>query len=198
MTRLLLATGNSHKLRELKQMLDGLPYEVVSPADVGTCGDVAETGSSFEENATLKATTLAAASGLLTLADDSGLEVEALDGAPGIYSARYAGEDASDADRVAYLLKKLEGVPPSQRQARFRCVIAIATPQGKTELFEGECRGFITLEPCGQHGFGYDPVFFVPEYNMTMAELPPETKNRISHRARAIARAVEYLKTRQR
>jgi XTP/dITP diphosphohydrolase len=197
MPRLLLATSNRHKLRELASMLDGLDYEVVSPVDVDLDGDVAETGNSFEDNARLKAATLAAASGLLTLADDSGLEVDALDGAPGIYSARYAGENASDADRIAYLLQKLDGVPVTQRQARFRCVIAIATPEGQVELFSGECHGFITLEPCGRHGFGYDPVFFLPDINMTMAELPPQTKNRISHRGRAIAKAVDYLKSRQ-
>jgi len=197
MPRLLLATSNRHKLRELASMLDGLDYEVVSPADIGIDGDVPETGSSFEENASLKATTLAAASGLLTLADDSGLEVDALDGAPGIYSARYACENATDAERIAYLLKKLEGVPPPERRARFRCVIAIATPEGQAELFNGECHGSITLQPCGRHGFGYDPVFFVPEYDMTMAELPPPTKNSISHRGQAIAKAVDYLKSRQ-
>lgn len=193
MPRLLLATGNAHKLNELKTLLQGLPYDMVSPADVGIDADIEETGDSLEENARLKAMAMAAKSGLLTLADDSGLEVDALNGAPGVFSARYAGENASDADRVKYLLRQLTDVPQEKRQAKFRCVIAIATPDGKVDTVSGECRGYIAFEPRGEHGFGYDPIFYLPELGKTMAELPPEVKNRISHRGQATAGAFSFL-----
>jgi XTP/dITP diphosphohydrolase len=194
MPKLLLATNNEGKAREYKSLLSGVPFELVTPAEVGITTEVAEVGRSFEENARLKATTLAAESQLLTLADDSGLEVDALGGEPGTLSARYAGEDASDADRVSYLLAKMQGVPQEKRQARFVCVIAIATPDGKVEFCSGECDGFIALKPRGNRGFGYDPVFYLPELGKTMAELPPEEKNQISHRGRAAAKAREVLK----
>ena len=158
-------------------------------AEQGITAEVDETGGSFEENARLKATVLARESGLLTLADDSGLEVDALGGEPGPLSARYAGEDATDEDRINYLLAKLKDVPEEKRTARFRCVIAIAAPDGTVELCSGECRGFITTTPRGEYGFGYDPVFYLPELGKTMAELPPEEKNRISHRAKAAEKA---------
>ena len=194
MPKLLLATNNEGKAREYRSLLEGVPFELVTPAEVGISTEVAEVGKSFEENARLKATTLAAESGLLSLADDSGLEVEALGGEPGMLSARYAGEGASDEDRVSYLLTKLEGVPQEKRTARFRCVIAIATPEGGVELCSGECDGVIAFEPVGEGGFGYDPIFYLPEMKKTMAELSPETKNRISHRGRAAAKARELLK----
>jgi XTP/dITP diphosphohydrolase len=193
MPKLLLATNNEGKAREYKSLLSGVPFELVTPAEVGITTDVEETGKSFEENARLKAATLAAESGLLTLADDSGLEVDALGGEPGTLSARYAGENASDADRVRYLLSKMQGVPEEKRQARFVCVIAIATPDGKVEFCSGECDGFIALKPRGNRGFGYDPIFYLPELDKTMAELPPEEKNQISHRGRAAAKAREVL-----
>lgn len=193
MPRLLLATGNAHKLNELKTLLQGLPYDIVSPADIGIDADIDETGSSLEENAKLKAIAMAAESGLLTLADDSGLEVEALNGAPGVMSARYAGENATDAKRIGYLLSQLKDVPSDKRRAKFRCVIAIATPEGKVELCCGECHGYITFKPTGEYGFGYDPVFYLPEFGKTMAELLPETKNRISHRGQAAAKALSSL-----
>jgi XTP/dITP diphosphohydrolase len=189
MPKLLLATNNRGKAREYKSLLEGVPFELVTPAEVGISTEVAEVGKTFEENARLKATTLARESGLLTLADDSGLEVAALGGEPGTFSARYAGEGASDRDRVNYLLAKLEGFPREKRQARFRCVIAIATPQGNVELCSGECDGIIALKPRGDKGFGYDPIFYLPELGKTMAELPLEEKNKISHRARAAAKA---------
>jgi XTP/dITP diphosphohydrolase len=194
MPRLLLATNNPGKAREFQSLLEGVPFELVTPAQVGITTEVAEVGRSFEENATIKAATLALESGLLSLADDSGLEVDALDGEPGTLSARYAGENASDADRVAYLLSKMQGVPQEKRQARFRCVIAIANPQGEVELCSGECEGVIALEPKGEKGFGYDPIFYLPELKKTMAELPLEIKNKLSHRGRAAARAREVLK----
>jgi XTP/dITP diphosphohydrolase len=189
MPKLLLATNNPGKAREYKSLLSGVPFELVTPAEVGITTEVAEVGKSFEENAALKATTLAAESQLLTLADDSGLEVDALGGEPGTLSARYAGENASDADRVKYLLAKMQGVPEEKRQARFVCVIAIATPDGKVEFCSGECDGFIALKSKGDRGFGYDPIFYLPELGKTMAELPPEAKNKISHRGRAAAKA---------
>lgn len=193
MPKLLLATNNQGKAREYKSLLSGAPFEMVTPAEVGITTEVAEVGKSFEENAALKATTLAAESQLLTLADDSGLEVDALGGEPGTLSARYAGENASDADRVRYLLSKMQDVPEGKRQARFVCVIAIATPDGKVEFCSGECDGIIALKPRGNRGFGYDPVFYLPEMGKTMAELPPEVKNRISHRGRAAEKARAFL-----
>jgi len=150
-------------------------------------------GKSLEENARLKATVLAAESQLVALADDSGLEVDALAGEPGRLSARYAGEGASDRDRVNYLLSRLEGVPWEKRIARFRCVIAVATPSGEVEFCSGECRGFITFEPGGEQGFGYDPIFYLPELGKTMAELPLEIKNQVSHRGQAARKAYQVL-----
>jgi len=191
--KLLLATNNKGKTREYKSLLRGIPFEIVTLADEGITTEVEETGLSFDENARLKATTMAKKSGLLTLADDSGLEVDALGGEPGVHSARYAGEGASDVDRLNYLLSRLKDVPGDRRSARFRCVIAIAAPDGKVELCSGECRGFITTEPRGYNGFGYDPVFYLPELGKTMAELPAEEKNKISHRARAAEKAREVL-----
>lgn len=193
MSKLLLATNNQGKAREYKSLLEGVPFELVMPTELGITTEVEEVGRSFEENATIKAATLALESGLLSLADDSGLEVDALGGEPGVLSARYAGEDASDADRVRYLLAKLEGIPQEKRQARFKCVIAIANPEGEVQLCSGECDGFIVFEPKGERGFGYDPIFYLPELGKTMAELPPETKNKISHRGRAAAKARTLL-----
>ena len=191
--KLLLATNNKGKVREYKSLLRGIPYEIVTPAELGITAEVDEAGGSFEENAGLKATALAAESGLLSLADDSGLEVDALGGEPGVLSARYAGEGTSDTERIDYLLARLKDVSEEKRTARFRCVIAIAAPDGRVEFCEGECRGFITREPRGNNGFGYDPVFYLPELGKTMAELPTEEKNKISHRARAAEKAREVL-----
>jgi XTP/dITP diphosphohydrolase len=190
---LLLATNNKGKVREYKSLLRGIPYEIVTPAERGITTEVSESGQTFEENARLKATTFAKESGLLTLADDSGLEVDALEGEPGVHSARYAGEGASDTDRINYLLARLKDVPGEKRTARFRCIIAIATPKGKVTLCEGECRGVITTASRGEYGFGYDPIFYLPELGKTMAELLPEEKNKISHRARAAEKAREVL-----
>ena len=195
--KLLLATNNQAKVREYRSLLSNLPDELVTPAEMGITTKVSEVGESLEENARLKATVLATQSHLVALADDSGLEVDALGGEPGPLSARYAGEDASDRERVSYLLSRLEGVPWEKRTARFRCVIAIATPEGEVEICSGERRGFITFEPRGEHGFGYDPVFYLPELGKTMAELPLETKNKISHRgqaARKVHRVLERLR----
>jgi len=188
-TRLLLATENPGKATELLLLFQGIPYEIVTPQQIGMNLAVPETGATLEENAREKARTYAGASGLLTVADDSGLEVDALQGKPGVRSKRYAGERASDEQRVTFLLRKLKDVAWEKRTARFRCVMAITGPSTRTNLCEGECRGFIAFQPRGTGGFGYDPVFYLPELDKTMAELPMETKNQISHRARAAQKA---------
>jgi XTP/dITP diphosphohydrolase len=192
--RLLVATNNPGKIREYNDLLTGLRLDLCGLAEVGLDTDVEETGQTFAENALLKALAYGRASRLLTLADDSGLEVMALGGAPGVYSARYAGKGASDADRYRKLLAALAGVPWEKRAARFRCVIALAWPDGRVETFEGQCDGVIAFEPRGTNGFGFDPVFYMPEHGCTMAELPTEVKNCVSHRARAAALARERLK----
>lgn len=185
MPKLLLATSNLAKVREYRSLLSGVPYELVTLAQEGI-GDIAgEEAETLEENAILKATTYAARGQLLALADDSGLEVDALAGEPGARSARYAGRVASDRELIDYLLAKLEGVPWDKRAARFRCFIALARPGGEVELCCGECHGVISFEPRGEGGFGYDPIFYLPELGKTMAELPPGVKNQVSHRARA-------------
>jgi XTP/dITP diphosphohydrolase len=191
--KLLLATNNKGKVLEYKSLLQGIPYDIVTLAEQGITTVVDETGNTLEENAVLKASVLARESRLLSLADDSGLEVDALGGAPGPVSARFAGEKATDAERISFLLAKLRGVPQNKRTARFRCVIATATPEGKTETCSGECEGVITFEPKGDQGFGYDPIFYLPELGKTMAELSPEVKNNISHRGLAAQKARQLL-----
>lgn len=191
--RLLIATQNPGKVREFQALLAPLDTDICFPTDIDLDIDIPEDGDTYADNASQKALTYARASGLLTLADDSGLEVDALDGAPGIHSARYA--PGHDADRVEALLAHLQGVPLEQRTARFRCVVVIVSPDGKTiHNAEGVCEGRITFASAGQGGFGYDPVFFLPEYNCTMAQLPKEEKNRISHRARAVHAALPTLR----
>ncbi len=191
--RILLATKNEGKVREYRSLLKRIPFQLLMPADVGIDADVEETGASYRENASLKASVLAAQSGILSLADDSGLEVDALGGEPGPMSARYAGEGASDKDRVDRLLHKLEGVPMEERTASFKCVIAVADPDGRVEFCEGECRGVIALHPVGEGGFGYDPVFYLPQLGKVMAELPLEVKNDISHRGQAAQKVPQAL-----
>jgi XTP/dITP diphosphohydrolase len=187
LNKLLVATNNPGKLREYRELLTDLVLELTLPSQEGIHLEVDESGATFEENARIKALAYAQTSGLLTLADDSGLEVDALNGAPGVYSARYAGSEASDADRYQKLLAALAGVPPEKRTARFRCVVALARPNGVIDTAEGTCEGQIGFAPRGEHGFGYDPVFIVKGYaGKTLAELPPKEKNRISHRARAV------------
>ncbi len=193
MNKLLLATTNQGKLREYHRLFVDLPLELVAPGDIGSTLEVEEDASTFAENARLKAVAFAAESGLAALADDSGLEVDALDGEPGTRSARYAGDDAGDADRIAFLLERMTDVPWEKRTARFCCVIAFARPDGAVRYCSGECRGKIASEPRGEHGFGYDPVFFLPELGRTMAELSPEEKDRISHRGEAAREAHDLL-----
>jgi XTP/dITP diphosphohydrolase len=191
--KLLLATNNRGKVREYRSLLKNVPLELVTMDEVGITTVVDETGETMEENAMLKATLLAGESGLLTLADDSGLEVDALNGEPGNFSARYAGENASDEDRINYLLSRLEKVPLEKRTARFRCVIAISNPNSELKICSGECRGVITMEPKGKEGFGYDPIFYIPPLGRTMAELTPEMKNQVSHRAQAAKKVYKIL-----
>jgi XTP/dITP diphosphohydrolase len=192
--KLLIATRNLGKVREYRQILTGLPLEVTYLDEEGIPLEVEEGGTSFAENARHKALSYADASAMWTWADDSGLEVDALGGAPGVYSARYVGPDASDADRRRVLLNALAGVPWERRTARFRCVVAIAKPGAEAEVYtaEGTCEGVIAFGSAGNNGFGYDPVFYLPDLGVTMAQLPSEEKNRISHRGLA-ARAAEQL-----
>jgi XTP/dITP diphosphohydrolase len=189
---LLVATNNPGKRVELEALLAGLDAQLVTPAALGLPMEVEETGLTYAENARLKAETLASASGLPTLGDDSGLEVAALGGRPGLHSARYAGPGATDADRRRKLMHELRQVP-TPRPARFVCVVAVAVPGLPTREFEGSVPGEILLEERGAGGFGYDPLFYLPELRATMAELPEDVKNRLSHRGRAVEAARAYL-----
>jgi XTP/dITP diphosphohydrolase len=193
MPKLLLATSNQGKIKEYRFLLDGLGYQITTLTEEEIAKIVTESGNNYEQNARLKAITYAKLSQLTALADDSGLEVDALNGEPGIKSARFAGEAANDAEKVSFLLTKLNGVTWEKRTASFKCVIAIAIPGGRVELCYGECHGMITFEAKGENGFGYDPIFFLPEIGKTMAELPFEMKNQISHRARATQKARQVL-----
>ena len=193
---LLVATRNEGKLEELRQLLDDLPLELYGLTDFSDVETVPETGSTFIENASLKAAGYAKQTGRLTLADDSGLEVDALGGAPGIRSARYAGEDASDADRTARLLTELSMIPAAKRSARFVSAVAIANSDGQIlHVSVGTCNGHIDFAPHGSGGFGYDPVFIPSGYDKTLGELKSAIKNQISHRARALSGAREFLRT---
>lgn len=192
--RLLLATNNAGKVREFRSLLEGCGWDIVTPADLGLDLDVEETGETYAENAALKAKAYAAASGLFALADDSGIEVDALGGAPGVRSARYGG-DLGEGEQVALLLRALEGIPDSHRTARFRAVIVVADPAGETRSFEGVIEGQIAHAPAGRGGFGYDPVFLPEGESRTTAEMPAAEKNGISHRARAARQARTLLVT---
>lgn len=198
MTLLLIATTNPGKVAELAQLLADLPYQIVGLADLPQrLPDVEETGATFHANALLKADYYFAQTGLLTLADDSGLEVAALGGRPGVYSARYAGAGACDAAKVAKLLAELQDVPAAERTAQFVCVLALVGP-GIRETFTGICSGAIAPRSRGTNGFGYDPVFLEPESGRTFAELTISEKGRFSHRGRALAQARQFLTTLQR
>lgn len=188
---LFIATHNPGKKREYRELLAPLGAEIRFPDDLGLHLDIHEDGTTYRQNAGKKARRYASASGLLTVADDSGLEVDALGGAPGVRSARYAA--GSDADRVAALLEDLRGVPWEERTARFRCVLVIVNRSDEIYDAEGVCEGIIAEEPRGQRGFGYDPVFYLPQYESTVAELPRKVKNRVSHRARAVQAALPLL-----
>lgn len=196
MRRLVLATRNNGKIREIRAILADLPLEIVDLRAYPDAPEVPEEGPDFAANARGKALAIAAHTGEWTLADDSGLEVEALDGAPGVFSARYAGVHGDDRANIAKLLAEMASVPEGRRRARFVCLAALAAPDGSCFLAEGECGGVIARNPRGENGFGYDPVFFLPEYGLTMAELPEELKNEISHRARALAKLRPVLAAR--
>ncbi len=183
--KVILASQNQHKLVELSNILSKLGFEIALESEYGLHVEVEETGTTFEENSLLKAEAVMKASGLPVLADDSGLMVDALDGAPGVYSARY-GHKNSDQERTAYLLENIKDVPEGKRGAKFVCVITCLWPDGRKIVARGECPGVIAKAPHGENGFGYDPVFYLPERGMTYAELPSEEKNAISHRARAL------------
>lgn len=191
--KLVLATGNQGKVRELRTILGDLNIEVYSLKDFPEVGEIVEDGATFTENAIKKAKVVAQVTNLVALADDSGLEVDYLDGAPGIYSARFAGEGKSDADNNEKLLTLLREVPRDKRTARFRCVIAICTPSGQVYATDGACEGIIGFELKGDKGFGYDPLFYLPEYDQTFAELDSGLKNKISHRGQALAKAKNVL-----
>ena len=181
-----LASKNPHKAEEIKAIL-GDGFEIITQTEAGAGGiEVIEDGKTFEDNAVKKAEEIMRATGLSVIADDSGLCVDYLGGDPGVYTARYAGENASDEENLTKLLRNLEGVPEQDRGAKFVCVIALAEPNTKTRIFRGECRGRITFEKKGKSGFGYDPVFYYEEYGATLAELDPEIKNTVSHRSAAL------------
>lgn len=193
MLRFIVASGNKGKLIEIKEILKGFPIEVLSMAEAGVHKEIDETGRTFEENAMLKARAISEITNDIVMADDSGLEVDYLDGAPGIHSARFAGEGATDEDKNNKLLGMLEGVPSDKRIARFVCAVAVSFPDGSGFTVRGTCEGTIGTKPAGNGGFGYDPLLYIPEYDMTIAEMDMETKNRISHRGKAFRLMVEEL-----
>ena len=193
MRSLLLATTNRHKVGELQAILADLPWQLLSLNELHIDMDVEETGTTFQENAELKARAYAQAAGMLVLAEDSGLEIDALDGAPGVYSARFLGAKTSYAQRFDYILAHMRDVPAEQRTARFHSVITLAEPSGYHRSVEGVIEGVIADKPRGDNGFGYDPIFFVPEFAMTTAEMSSEEKNRISHRGLAALKARKLL-----
>ncbi|SFG44831.1 XTP/dITP diphosphatase [Sporolactobacillus nakayamae] len=191
MTKVLIASNNPGKIKEFKTLLAGFGAEVFSLKDMDIHTDVPETGTTFRENAALKAEALAQTTGMITLADDSGLCVDALNGEPGIYSARYAGPDKNSEHNIDLLLRKLDGVPVDARTAHFICVLAISRPNHPTHFAEGRCDGLITMERRGEDGFGYDPLFLIPDRQQTFAQMGEEDKNKISHRARALLQLVD-------
>jgi XTP/dITP diphosphohydrolase len=193
MRALLLATTNRHKIEELRAMFADLPWQIFSLRDLHIDMDVEETGKTFQENSELKALAYAKAAQILALAEDSGLEIDALGGAPGVYSARFLGVNTPYEQRFEYILAQMRDVPPEKRTARFRCVITLAEPSGYRRSVEGVVEGMIADAPRGNNGFGYDPIFFVPEFGMTTAEMSPEQKNLISHRGRAVRKARALL-----
>ncbi len=193
---LLIGTNNAHKVTELRRILGEVDVTLLTPADAGIALDVEETGETFEENARLKARAFCAASGLPSLADDSGIEVDALGGRPGVRSARYGGEGLDDADRTQLLLDELADVPEEQRACRYRVVLVLARPDGSEEVVDGACEGRAAFAPVGENGFGYDPIFYVPRFGRTMAQLDPAEKDAISHRGQATRRMADLLRER--
>lgn len=193
--KIILASNNKNKIREISEILSPLGYEVISQRDAGADFEVEETGTTFAENAAIKARAVYEYCKTAVIADDSGLEVDYLNGAPGVYSHRYAGENATDADRNARLLNELSGVPDEKRGAQFTCVICFIDENGREEFVKGVCRGKIGYEPIGENGFGYDPVFMCGE--KSFAQISPEEKNKISHRAKALDGLCSLIKKKE-
>jgi XTP/dITP diphosphohydrolase len=193
-TEMILGTRNHGKIAEFRSLFKGMQIKLLSFYDFPDVPAVVEDGKTFQQNAAKKAKAIAKATGRIAVSDDSGLEVDCLDGVPGVRSARFAGEKATDRDNARKVLKMLDGVPWDQRRARFVCVICAATPRGKTVMAEGTCTGTISFEMRGSHGFGYDPIFIPDGYRLTMAEMEPELKNKISHRADAMKKFRKVLK----
>lgn len=197
--QLIMATGNQNKVREIREMLEGTSIIILSMKDAGIEAEIDENGTTFEENAVIKAETIRDLSGQMVLADDSGLMIDAMDGAPGVYSSRFMGEDTDYTTKNRAILKQLEDVPEEKRGARFVCAMALAFPEKdgvkkETQVFRGVFEGRIAYEIAGENGFGYDPIFYVPEENMTSAEMSPEAKNKVSHRGKALQQVVAALK----
>ena len=193
MKRMIFAPGNENKMVEIREILGDLPLEILSMKQAGIRADIEENGTSFEENALIKAREVCRLAGEMVLADDSGLEIDYLNGEPGIYSARYMGENTSYRVKNKNLMERLEGVPNEKRTARFVCAIAAVFPDGKELVVRGTVEGIIGYEERGENGFGYDPIFYLPERGLTTAELPPEEKNSISHRGNALRKMKELL-----
>lgn len=193
MKRMIFATGNENKMVEIREILGDLPLEILSMKQAGIRADIEENGTSFEENALIKAREVCRLAGEMVLADDSGLEIDYLNGEPGIYSARYMGENTSYRVKNKNLMERLERVPNEKRTARFVCAIAAVFPDGKELVVRGTVEGIIGYEERGENGFGYDPIFYLPERGLTTAELPPEEKNSISHRGNALRKMKELL-----
>ncbi|MBQ4190375.1 MAG: XTP/dITP diphosphatase [Clostridiales bacterium] len=191
--RLIIATGNEDKVREIDEILEGTGFEAISMKQAGFNPDIVEDGTTFEENALKKAMAVHELSGEYVMADDSGLCIDALDGAPGIYSARFCGEDSTYEEKFRKIFEMLADVPEDKRTAQFVCAIAVVKPDGTSFTVRGECRGVLHEKPVGENGFGYDPIFYVPEFVMTTAQMDPEVKNSISHRGRALRAMVEKL-----
>ncbi|CUN18267.1 Non-canonical purine NTP pyrophosphatase [Blautia hydrogenotrophica] len=193
MKRIIFATGNEGKMREIRRIMEDLDVEILSLKEAGIQADIVENGNSFEENAVIKAKTVCGLTNEVVLADDSGLEIDYLNGEPGIYSARYMGEDTSYRIKNQNLIDRLAGVPQEKRTARFVCAVAAAYPDGTVKTARGTMEGIIGYEERGENGFGYDPIFFLPEYGCSSAELSMEEKNKISHRGKALEAIKEVL-----
>lgn len=191
--KIIMATGNANKVREMREVLSGTDIEIVSMKEAGIFADIDENGTTFAQNAAIKAQTIRDIAHEIVFADDSGLVIDYLGGKPGVHSARFMGEDTPYDIKNAQILKLLEGVPDEKRSARFVCAIAIAYPDRETKIFQEEFEGRIAHESAGENGFGYDPIFYVPERGCTSAELSPEEKNAISHRGKALRKAIAYL-----
>ena len=192
--KIIFATNNQDKMKEIHAIMADFPAQIVSLKEAGIHADVDENGKTFEENAAIKEEAICKLTGYVTIADDSGLEIDALGGEPGIYSARYMGEDTSYRIKNANLIERLAGVPDEKRTARFVCAVAAAFPDAPTQIVRGTIEGRIGYEEAGENGFGYDPIFYVPEYGCTTAQMPPEEKNKISHRGRALKKISPILK----